>query len=90
MMGARTASAQLGYMLGAAGGGLVLAVAGFGTLGFVLFGGMLVSALLMRACATRAAAATPERRHPEPACRDRAGIGCPPWTTNRFAPGWSR
>ena len=47
MMGARTASAQLGYMLGAAGGGLVLAVADFGTLGFVLFGGMLVAAYLI-------------------------------------------
>lgn len=47
MMGARTASAQLGYMVGAAGGGLVLAIGGFGTLGFVLFGGMTVSALLL-------------------------------------------
>ena len=46
MMGARTASAQLGYMLGAAGGGLVLAVADFGTLGFVLFAGMLFAAYL--------------------------------------------
>ena len=47
MMGARTASAQLGYMLGAAGGGLVLAVADFGTLGFVLFAGMLFAAYLI-------------------------------------------
>lgn len=47
MMGARTASAQLGYMIGAAGGGGVLAVAGFGELGFVLFGGMTISALLL-------------------------------------------
>jgi len=47
MMGARTASAQLGYMLGAAGGGLVLAVADFGTLGFVLFAGMLFAAFLI-------------------------------------------
>jgi len=47
MMGARTASAQLGYMLGAAGGGLVLALWGFGTLGFVLFGGMAASAFLL-------------------------------------------
>ena len=47
MMGARTASAQLGYMVGAAGGGLVLAVGGFGELGFVLFAGMAFSALLL-------------------------------------------
>ncbi len=47
MMGARTASAQLGYMLGAAGGGLVLAVSDFGTLGFVLFTGMLFAAYLI-------------------------------------------
>jgi predicted MFS family arabinose efflux permease len=46
MMGARTASAQLGYTLGAAGGGAVLAISGFGTLGFVLFTGMAFSALL--------------------------------------------
>ncbi len=47
MMGARTASAQLGYTIGAAGGGLVLAIADFGTLGFVLFAGMAASALLL-------------------------------------------
>jgi predicted MFS family arabinose efflux permease len=47
MMGARTASAQLGYMIGAAAGGAVLALADFGTLGFVLFAGMGVSALLI-------------------------------------------
>ena len=47
MMGARTASAQMGYMVGAAGGGLVLAVSGFGTLGFVLCAGMAASALLL-------------------------------------------
>lgn len=47
MMGARTASAQLGYMIGAAGGGLVIALWGFGTLGFVLFAGMTTSALLL-------------------------------------------
>ena len=46
MMGARTASAQLGYMIGAAGGGLVLAVADFGTLGFVLFAGVMVCSAL--------------------------------------------
>ncbi|MDP9136084.1 MAG: MFS transporter [Actinomycetota bacterium] len=47
MMGARTSAAQLGYMIGAAGGGLVLALWGFGTLGFVLFAGMALSALLL-------------------------------------------
>ncbi|HEX2070471.1 MAG TPA: MFS transporter [Thermoleophilaceae bacterium] len=47
MMGARTAAAQLGYMVGAAGGGLVLALWGFGTLGFVLCAGMALSAALL-------------------------------------------
>ena len=47
MMGARTASAQLGYTVGAAGGGLVLAIADFGALGFVLCGGLMCSALLL-------------------------------------------
>jgi len=47
MMAARTASAQLGYMFGALIGGAVLAVAGFGELGFVLLAGMGVSALLV-------------------------------------------
>jgi predicted MFS family arabinose efflux permease len=47
MMAARTASAQLGYMFGAVIGGLVLAVSGFGALGFVLLGGMAISALLI-------------------------------------------
>ena len=47
MMGARTASAQLGYVVGAGAGGAVLALAGFGALGFVLCAGMAVSALLI-------------------------------------------
>jgi predicted MFS family arabinose efflux permease len=47
MMAARTASAQLGYMFGALLGGAVLAVAGFGELGFVLLAGMAVSAMLV-------------------------------------------
>ena len=47
MMAARTASAQLGYMFGALLGGLVLAVAGFGELGFVLLVGMAASAALV-------------------------------------------
>lgn len=47
MMGARTAAAQLGYMIGAAGGGAILAVWGFGTLGVVLCVGMFASGLLL-------------------------------------------
>jgi predicted MFS family arabinose efflux permease len=47
MMASRTASAQLGYMFGALIGGGVLAVAGFGELGFVLLAGMAASALLV-------------------------------------------
>ena len=47
MMGARTASAQLGYMIGAGAGGAVLALSDFGALGFVLFAGMALSALLI-------------------------------------------
>jgi predicted MFS family arabinose efflux permease len=47
MMAARTASAQLGYMLGAILGGAVLALAGFGALGFVLLTGMAFSAVLV-------------------------------------------
>jgi predicted MFS family arabinose efflux permease len=47
MMGARTASAQLGYMIGAAAGGAVLALADFGALGVVLFAGMALSAVLI-------------------------------------------
>ena len=47
MMAARTASAQLGYMFGALLGGGVLAVAGFGELGFVLLAGMAASAVLV-------------------------------------------
>ena len=46
MMAARTASAQLGYMIGAVAGGAVLAVADFGALGFAIFAGMGFSALL--------------------------------------------
>jgi predicted MFS family arabinose efflux permease len=47
MMAARSASAQFGYMVGAMLGGVVLAVADFGTLGFVLLGGLGLSALLV-------------------------------------------
>ncbi|MDQ4048863.1 MAG: MFS transporter [Actinomycetota bacterium] len=62
MMGARTASAQLGYMVGAAGGGLVLAVWDFGILGFVLFTGMAISAVLLARVSDPAAR---EACHPE-------------------------
>ena len=55
MMAARTASAQLGYMIGAVVGGTVLAVAGFGTLGWALFAGMAVSALLVTGVSDRTA-----------------------------------
>ena len=66
-MGARTASAQLGYVLGAAGGGLVIELLGFGALGFVLFAGMAVSALLvLRVADPGAPSAAPPARYPEP------------------------
>jgi predicted MFS family arabinose efflux permease len=67
MMGARTASAQLGYTLGAAGGGAVIAIAGFGTLGFVLFTGMAFSAILFaRVTDPSAGSRTPIAARPEP------------------------
>ena len=47
MMAARTISAQLGYTIGALIGGVILAVADFGTLGFFLLIGMVFSALLI-------------------------------------------
>ncbi len=66
MMGARTASAQLGYMIGAAGGGAVIAVAGFGTLGFVLLAGMALSALLLAGVTDPSADAKAAPSLPEP------------------------
>jgi hypothetical protein len=67
MMGARTASAQLGYTVGAAAGGAVLAVAGFGTLGFVLCAGMAVSAVLLaRGSDPLAVGVAPRGAVPEP------------------------
>jgi predicted MFS family arabinose efflux permease len=66
MMGARTASAQLGYVLGAAGGGLVIELLGFGALGFVLFAGMSASALLVLRVADPQAPDTRAPRYPEP------------------------
>ena len=47
MMAARSASAQFGYRVGALLGGVVLAVADFGALGFVLLVGLGLSALLV-------------------------------------------
>jgi predicted MFS family arabinose efflux permease len=47
MMVARSASAQFGYMVGALLGGVVLALADFGALGFVLLGGLALSAFLV-------------------------------------------
>ena len=47
MMAARTASTQLGYLLGAVIGGAVIAGPGHGPLGIVWAVGMAVSALLI-------------------------------------------
>jgi len=47
MMAARTGATQLGYLLGAAVGGALIAGAGYGTLGFALAAGMAVSALVV-------------------------------------------
>jgi predicted MFS family arabinose efflux permease len=66
MMGARTASAQLGYMIGAALGGAVLAVADFGAMGFVLFAGMAWSALLVTRVSDPQAKGPPGVREPLP------------------------
>jgi predicted MFS family arabinose efflux permease len=67
MMAARTASAQLGYMIGAAVGGAVLALSGFGALGFVILAGMLVSAVLISRVAEPLAEIRVRRRGvPEP------------------------
>jgi predicted MFS family arabinose efflux permease len=64
MMGARTASAQLGYLVGAAAGSLVLALADFAALGVVLFAGMAVSALLVLRVSDPAGGLA--ERYPEP------------------------
>jgi predicted MFS family arabinose efflux permease len=51
MAGARTAVTQLGYFVGAVGGGIVIAVAGWPALGIALGIGMAVSAvLILRVC----------------------------------------
>jgi MFS transporter, DHA1 family, inner membrane transport protein len=47
MMAARTGATQLGYLVGAALGGVVIAAAGYRALSVVLAAGMVVSALLV-------------------------------------------
>jgi predicted MFS family arabinose efflux permease len=47
MMAARTGATQLGYLVGAALGGVVIAAAGYRALGLVLSAGMALSALLV-------------------------------------------
>lgn len=47
MMAARTGATQLGYLVGAALGGVVIAAAGYGALSLVLAVGMVASALLV-------------------------------------------
>ncbi|HEU5213545.1 MAG TPA: MFS transporter [Gaiellaceae bacterium] len=47
MAGARTAVTQLGYLLGAAGGGAVIALSGYAALGVALGIGMALSAVLV-------------------------------------------
>jgi predicted MFS family arabinose efflux permease len=47
MMAARTAATQLGYLLGAAVGGILIAAAGYGLLGLVLAAGMALSGVLV-------------------------------------------
>jgi predicted MFS family arabinose efflux permease len=67
MMAARTASAQLGYMIGSVAGGAVLALADFGALGFVIFAGMGFSALLFLRVSDPAPYGRPRREAlPEP------------------------
>lgn len=67
MMAARTTSAQLGYVIGAAVGGVVLALSDFGALGFVLFAGMCFSALLVLRVEDPHLREQPLRREPLPA-----------------------
>ena len=83
MMGARTASAQLGYVLGAAGGGLVIELLGFGALGFVLLAGMAVSALLVLRVADPVAAPGAGRAATRSPCRTEARIAI-------SSPAWAR
>lgn len=48
MMAARTGAVQLGYLLGAAAGGVIVDLAGYGALGLWMIVGMAGSALVMR------------------------------------------
>jgi predicted MFS family arabinose efflux permease len=70
MMAARTAAAQLGYMVGAVAGGAVLALSGFGALGFVLFGGMAFAALLVTRVRDPLAYAAPRPWTTKPSATD--------------------
>ena len=70
MMAARTAGAQLGYMFGALIGGAVLAVADFGTLGFVLLAGMAASAALVARVSDRTSAGLPRESPAAASSRD--------------------
>ena len=74
MMAARTASAQLGYMFGALIGGAVLAVSGFGALGFVLLAGMAVSALLVAGVSDQATRDSPRGSPAAASYRDERAV----------------
>lgn len=60
MMAARTAAVQIGYLIGASIGGVIVDTAGYGSLGWLMIGGMVGSAVVM--------AGVPSRRdaRPEP------------------------
>ena len=64
------AGAQLGYMFGALIGGAVLAVADFGTLGFVLLAGMAASAALVARVSDRTTAGLPRESPAAASSRD--------------------
>ena len=61
MMAARTGATQIGYLIGASIGGLILDASGFGALGVLMIFGMAASALVMAGVPTRAAAASTAR-----------------------------
>ena len=52
---------QIGYLIGASIGGLILDASGFGALGVLMIFGMAASALVMAGVPTRAAAASTAR-----------------------------
>lgn len=53
MMAARTAAVQVGYLIGAAIGGIALDVAGYGMVGLIMLVGMAGSAIVMRGVPSR-------------------------------------